>query len=595
MAKNLLHSVIRSTNRTPGLVNTHDIIEKIESGYLADNRNGYRQKKSFSPSTLVYNFGACFAGETKFLTDHGYKRLDECVGQQVVVWTGRPAGRKGVLTSAGWKPATVESFGQQEIWNLVVSKNGVKKTIRTTGNHRWLTRRGCEKRIDRGRVAIVPTAELEIGDPLEYAGSEPVRADISPDGIRHGFVFGDGYVDITKPHGGSIAILFGKKDEALTPYFQGYSGGIVETRECCNVHHVRYRGLPRLYKSAPSMNESNGYLYGFLAGYFAADGNVNDGGTASISSANIDNLKMVADVCGRLRIGHGEISGNMRMGINGVESMIYSISLNCHDLTDDFFIHEHHKEHYRRLIANGARNHGRWKVVSICPTGHYEEVYCVVQPETEQFTLESDILTKNCPRYWFLAFHGAEFIEENTPYQVANMRSGTLGHERIQKAMEDAGIMLSKEEPIRYSNPPIFGYQDAELLINDAPLPIEIKTTNDASFMRRKETGTALNYHIAQLAIYMYVRDKDMGAILYENKNTHELLMIPVEMDERIKSWVEQMLEWCRTVKATSDANTIPKKTYRSNSKICKSCPVKDACMNADIGEIIINPLEQLA
>lgn len=201
----------------------------------------------------------------------------------------------------------------------------------------------------------------------------------------------------------------------------------------------------------------------------------------------------------------------------------------------------------------------------------------------------------SCARYWFLAFHGAEFIEENTPYQVANMRSGTLGHERIQKAMEDAGIMISKEEPIRYSNPPIFGYQDAELLINDAPLPIEIKTTNDASFMRRKEAGTALNYHIAQLAIYMYVRDKDMGAILYENKNTHELLMIPVEMDERIKSWVEQMLEWCRTVKAASDANTIPKKTYRSNSKICKSCPVKDACMNADIGEIIINPLEQLA
>ena len=30
-----------------------------------------------------------------------------------------------------------------------------------------------------------------------------------------------------------------------------------------------------------------------------------------------------------------------------------------------------------------------------------------------------------CPRYWFLAFSGAEFVDDATPYDVANMNSGT--------------------------------------------------------------------------------------------------------------------------------------------------------------------------
>lgn len=200
-----------------------------------------------------------------------------------------------------------------------------------------------------------------------------------------------------------------------------------------------------------------------------------------------------------------------------------------------------------------------------------------------------------CPRYWYLAFHGAEFQEEMTPYQVANMSSGSMAHERIQSAIEKAGILVSKEKKMISSDPPIFGYMDVEVAWDNGVIPVEIKTTNDMSFERRKESGSALNYHIAQLLIYMRIDQYDMGVIIYENKNNHELYAVPVEFDDERKKWVDALFEWCQKVRAASDANLLPKKNYRSNSKVCKTCPLASTCSSLKLeGDTIIPNMEPL-
>ncbi len=40
---------------------------------------------------------------------------------------------------------------------------------------------------------------------------------------------------------------------------------------------------------------------------------------------------------------------------------------------------------------------------------------------------------------------------------------------------------------------------------------------------------------------------------------------------------------------------TIPKKNYRSNSKICKTCPLQKECAIAEVGDIKIASLEELS
>lgn len=200
-----------------------------------------------------------------------------------------------------------------------------------------------------------------------------------------------------------------------------------------------------------------------------------------------------------------------------------------------------------------------------------------------------------CPRYWYLAFDGGDFVSENTPQEIANMENGSLSHERIQRATEKTDIFVSKEKKIIVNDPPIFGLQDLEVKWNDGNLPIEIKTTKDVSFQRRKEAGTALPYHRAQLLIYMYVQGFDLGVIMYENKDSHELYGVPLEMTPENRAWIEKTFSWMRSVREAWEDRKLPKRNYRSNSKVCKKCPLKALCDTLPVeGDIQLPSLEQL-
>jgi hypothetical protein len=199
-----------------------------------------------------------------------------------------------------------------------------------------------------------------------------------------------------------------------------------------------------------------------------------------------------------------------------------------------------------------------------------------------------------CARYWFLAFSGTEFLDDNDAYAIANMSSGTMSHERIQKAIEDAGIMVEKEKRIVAQDPPIFGFADAIVQWEEEQPVVEIKTMREESFAYRKHAKPP-SYHMMQLVIYMKVLGKKLGILLYENKNSHELHAITVEPTPELIAWADYAFEWMRTVRKQWESGDIPKKTYRSNSKVCGGCPVRDACNKADKGTVKIEPLEYLA
>lgn len=199
-----------------------------------------------------------------------------------------------------------------------------------------------------------------------------------------------------------------------------------------------------------------------------------------------------------------------------------------------------------------------------------------------------------CPRYWFLAFSGTEFETNNDPYAVANMASGTHGHERIQKAITDAGIMVEQEKRIFTQDPPIFGFADAIIQWEEEQPVVEIKTMREESFAYRKFAKPP-NYHLMQLVIYMKVLGKRLGILLYESKNSHELHAITVEPTPELIAWADYAFDWMREVRKNWEDGNLPQKPYRSNSKVCKTCPIQKACAAADKGTVKIKPLEYLA
>jgi hypothetical protein len=100
--------------------------------------------------------------------------------------------------------------------------------------------------------------------------------------------------------------------------------------------------------------------------------------------------------------------------------------------------------------------------------------------------------------------------------------------------------------------------------------------------------------HLIQLLIYMKILGKKRAVLIYENKNNHDLLVLPVEVNDYYRQWVDGAFEWMRTVRKAWESKTLPTKNYRSNSKICKTCPISNTCADAGVGSVKIASLEAL-
>jgi len=217
-----------------------------------------------------------------------------------------------------------------------------------------------------------------------------------------------------------------------------------------------------------------------------------------------------------------------------------------------------------------------------------------------------------CPRYWYLAFDGAVFYDNSDAYGVANRTNGTLGHGRIQEAIEASGLLDETMEmdplPRKYNkqthpamefrvkteDPPFDGYGDVMLNINNERVVGEIKTITNEGFEYKKNSRKPKMGHLMQLLIYMKVWKVGKGVMIYENKNNHELLTLPVVVNDHYRRWVDQAFDWMRETYNNWKDRQLPQKPYRSNSKICKVCPIQKACAEAETGVIKIKPLELL-
>lgn len=198
-----------------------------------------------------------------------------------------------------------------------------------------------------------------------------------------------------------------------------------------------------------------------------------------------------------------------------------------------------------------------------------------------------------CPRYWHMAFDGVEFVKKYDARSVDNMQAGTDAHRRIQDNFEASGLQVECEKELRNEDPPIHCFVDGLVMyhFNGHNVVIEIKTTRAEAFAYLVAKNEGREYQVMQLLLYMYLMNEQYGALLYENKNDHKKLLIPVEMTDDNRAKIERLFVWMRMVKANHDAKQLPIRPYRKNSKICSGCPIKEACFAGDDGIIKIERL----
>lgn len=326
----------------------------------------------------------CYQGETEFITRDGIKTFAETVGTTQTLLVNTGAG--GV-----WVDAPILSFGEQTLWRVTLRRNQITKEIYATSDHRWLVRK--RKAEDRAESRVVLTRDLEPEQRLSWLLPKSAIATSHPSqfGIAHGIVFGDG----TRAALGCTVNLWGEKNAQLLRYFAESPQSVVKTAQGLLGVHVT--GMPAFFKERPSIDESVPYLYGWLAGYFAADGSVNKGGQALLDCAKRDELEFVQTIATRLGIATYDIQERERQGYGDAPSKIYRMQFIGSTLQSEFFLIAEHRERYMASRARGNPERIGWTVVSVEETDRIEEVYCPHVHGHENFTLAGWINTMNCP------------------------------------------------------------------------------------------------------------------------------------------------------------------------------------------------------
>lgn len=197
-----------------------------------------------------------------------------------------------------------------------------------------------------------------------------------------------------------------------------------------------------------------------------------------------------------------------------------------------------------------------------------------------------------CPRLWAMKFSGDYYEKDTASLQsLGVMNGGTAAHERIQSALEAAGVVKELEREITYSDPPIRGFADVIAEFDETPVVIEIKTTRTEAFQSRTLSMKGPAYQMYQLLIYMYIEGIKNGVLLYENNNDKRLLAVPVTLTEENIAIVEAALDWMRKVWDAHENGLLPNRPWKQTSPNCAECPMFDACWSEPREEIKIKSM----
>lgn len=196
-----------------------------------------------------------------------------------------------------------------------------------------------------------------------------------------------------------------------------------------------------------------------------------------------------------------------------------------------------------------------------------------------------------CPRQWYYKFKGGyDVAPEFDAKGVFNMESGTASHHRLQDLFDKAGLQKVREQEIVLEYPPVKGFMDSMFKWQGMEIPVEVKTARQEAFFHKQATMEGAWYQILQLLLYMYILEKEVGFLFYENRNTGEWLILPIEMNEENREIIQGVIDWMKEV---WDNEELPERPFTRKSKACKDCPFSEICWDQDgPGLVTIPPLK---
>tara|TARA_Y100000034_G_scaffold136784_1_gene215746 strand:- start:3331 stop:7494 length:4164 start_codon:yes stop_codon:yes gene_type:complete len=320
---------------------------------------------------------------TEILTkEYGWIALKDIPDEEVTILSSTRTKTGQFSGSSGWFKATKSLIESHTAYELTFeSKMGNSYTVITSENHRWFRKETTKKAFER-----VDTTELKTGQWLPRR-TPPLMLDLSLIGAAHGFFFGDG----TRSNG-ELHQFTDDNKKILTKLFSSEyfrdSNRVLDS----GLTDLVVKNLPLAWGKLPDneYKKDKRYIYGFLAGYFAADGRISD---YSIHSARKEELEEVSKLFWELGIETTPIKLESTSSNFSGDRRLYKLALNRYDLPEQFFIKDEHKEIAKRRKFPKYMHH---KITSIKKLNEQKEVMCLSTPAHENFVIKGFCVTSNC-------------------------------------------------------------------------------------------------------------------------------------------------------------------------------------------------------
>lgn len=327
----------------------------------------------------------CFSGDTVALTENGPKKLKELSGTFTKV-----------MTAKGWKQAEIKSFGVQRLYDVLFIND---QKVRTTAGHDWFVK---SKKDVYGNILDnlikVKTFDL-VGKevPILKGFIRPIMDEEYFKGVVHGIIYGDGSKIINRKDKAYYIHLFQQKKELrkyLTEYSQTEKVSNSYDNESLYFYGVKINETD--LKKIPSIEENTlSYIYGFICGLIATDGNVcSIKGNVTIFQSNYEEIYKIATLISKIGMCVTAVALYRNISpFDGSVKPCYVVRIRKNSNISDDFLREDQRYNYDKILS--TRN-GSLLAMSVIDTGIDEEVYCAVEPETHSFVIEGNILTGNC-------------------------------------------------------------------------------------------------------------------------------------------------------------------------------------------------------
>lgn len=308
-------------------------------------------------SLALYN---CFSGDTEFYTrEKGSVKFKDCVGEIVHV----------LCPDQSFRPAIVRCFGKQKLRTITFQGGGASKaliSIEATRNHRWIlkekdgTTRETTCLMVGNKVEVTPTNYDYLKGTKEYN-----------EGFCHGMIFADGNQNTYYPNRFSIR-LCGWKNKFKEILEQSES-----FRTTCQPPSYNFVTLisDTINLKQLPIGQSIIYQKGFFDAWVELDGNLHDSKTKTLRRVICTQDAEAAEWCRK----NATLFGYVVVG---------------HSIQNNVTNYGPRSNPLHKIVL--SKDKTLFKVEYIVDEDKEENVYCVEEPVTHQFTLAYGLPTGNC-------------------------------------------------------------------------------------------------------------------------------------------------------------------------------------------------------